>query len=221
VAKQLPPPGAKNEGGDKSDRRILPREWLVAITAVITVGGTLLGVAYVTNHDSASASTPTSAAASLSVSTLSTTAANTVSPQKKNNNPLQPIAGTIHGTLKNGQTIFATWRALYEPGDPLTLRSPSGNSGDTQYFVYSGLPRTITGDAFTCNPATLGGEPDSKVSAIWVGIADSGATKAFVNSYYLENVPNTANASSGPQPAPPGYDVGKTAFRIGWVPAKP
>lgn len=110
----------------------------------------------------------------------------------------QPVDGTISGKLSAGQTVFVAWRGLNEPGDPTDITAGRN---------YSGLPCVVSGRAFHCNAVTLGHEPSSKTSVIWVGIANSTATNYLAWAYHAQNQTTQQDPNAGPQGAPAGFAV--------------
>lgn len=63
------------------------------------------------------------------------------------------VAGEVHGTLRDGQTVFVLWREY----DGEASKNVSAGT------VYSGPPCVVTGQKFTCDEPWLGSRPDSGV----------------------------------------------------------
>jgi hypothetical protein len=142
--------------------------------------------------------------ASLSVTTLSSAGVNPVAVQTATTAGVT-VKGDVHGVLRSGQTVFVLWRAY----------DGSASEDATLGTVYSGLPCVVKGDTFKCDAPWLGSRPGSGVSMLWVGIANSSATRALSLAYAQQR--ETGHAGDGPQPEPNGFVV-EGAFHLRWPP---
>lgn len=202
--------GAKTARGRSSSAR--SKKAMRRTRLVWTAIGGSLGVVFsgaaapVIQHWLAPASAPVAVAAaepaSLDVTTLSRSGANPVTVTSSTTAEVR-VAGTVHGTLQGGQTIFVLWRGM----------NSEASKDATVGTLYSGLPCVVHGHAFSCDPPTLGSRPSSGVSLVWVGIANSQATKLLVESYRLQS--QFGHDGDGPQPEPNGFRV-HSKFQLQW-----
>lgn len=127
------------------------------------------GGVYGAIHRSATKDSP----ASLSVGTLSTRGQNPVDVLSASTAEVQ-VGGDVYGKLRDGETVFVLWRSL----------KSAASKDPTAGTVYSGLPCIVDGETFTYDPPTLGTRPESGESLVWVGFANSEATKRLVWSCF-------------------------------------
>lgn len=192
------PAGTPRKGG----RWARVADWWQRQSTVIVgvIGAVGLIIAALVGRSPVSGSAPL-IAPSLTVTTLS----------KGGTNPVQvasattagvAVAGEVHGTLHDGQTVFLLWRAY----DGEASENVSAGT------VYSGPPCVVTGHKFKCDEPWPGSRPASGVSLLWAGIADSTATRLLAESYVKQR---ESGDGSGPQQEPNGFAVEGT-FRLHW-----
>jgi len=181
---------------EKAERNL--KVLVTVLGAVITGLATIIG-ALITNHPAAKPAPLI--APSLTVTTLSKGGTNPVAVASGTTAGVA-VAGEVRGTLRDGQTVFVLWREY----DGEASKNVSAGT------VYSGPPCVVMGHKFRCDEPWLGSRPDSGVSLLWVGIADSTATRLLAVSYAQQR---ESGDTGGPQQEPNGFTVEGT-FRLHW-----
>lgn len=190
-------PGSADTSEPKAGKRFSVTLKVISAAAAVVVaffgGGGVYGAI--------DRSAPKDSPASLSVGTLSTRGQNPVDVLSASTAEVQ-VGGDVHGRLRDGENVFVLWRSL----------KSAASKDPTAGTVYSGLPCIVDGATFKCDPPTLGTRPESGESLVWVGIANSAATKQLVWSYSQQRV---SQEGAGPQATPNGFDVQQT-YTVQW-----
>jgi hypothetical protein len=190
-----PPTGSRSSSLSDRWLRVPLPIWAAVITVLGGIGGALI------QRSAADAPAPL-IPPSLTVTTLSKGGVNPVDVTSASTAEVA-VAGEVRGTLRDGQAVFVLWRQY----DGEASKNVSAGT------VYSGLPCVVNGHKFECDSPWLGSRPDSGISLLWVGIADSTATRSLSFAYAKQR--ESGVEGDGPQQEPNGFNVEGT-FRLHW-----